>query len=222
MRTAVQTNDSGVVDHLRVHHECIPGVHDLVVAVVGIRKHRRPGGEKRQTLILKPRVLGARGVLHPVDTLALALGRGGRQRGNAAIRRIGDDRRAERLDGAGPELAVDRIVGAGAGAFRGRLRRRLLIAFSDLAFPRRRFFRREKGFVLQLNGAFEWRDRRGVPDAVEAGVGVGLAAGSRGERTNPAERRNQQQRCSWNHRSCPLMGSRRGTADAARPARATS
>jgi len=32
-------------------HECILRLHDLVVAVVGIRKHGRPGGDERQTLI---------------------------------------------------------------------------------------------------------------------------------------------------------------------------
>ena len=154
MRTAVQTNDSGVVDHLRVHDECIPGLHDLVVAVVGIRKHGRPGGEERQTLILKTRILGARGVLHRVDTAALGVGSRGREGGNAAIGRVGDDGGAEGLDGAGAELAVERIVGAGAGVLRGGLGRRLLIAFSDLAFPLRGFFGREEGFVLQLQGAF--------------------------------------------------------------------
>ena len=59
MLAAVQMNDPGVVDHLGVHDERIPRLHDLVVAVVGIRQHRRPGGEERQTLILKAGVLRA-------------------------------------------------------------------------------------------------------------------------------------------------------------------
>src|SRR5947209_5517406 len=88
------------------------------------------------------RILGACRILHRVETAALDVGRRGGGGGNAAIGRIGDDGRAEGLDGASAELAEDRIVGAGADVLRGVLGRRLLIAFRDLACPLRGFFGR--------------------------------------------------------------------------------
>ena len=68
---------------------------------------------------------------------------------------------------------------------------RLLIALSDLPFPLRGFFRREERFVLQLPRAFERRCRGGVPDPVEARVGIRILAG-RGERARQAQRRKAQ------------------------------
>jgi len=98
MGATVQANDSRVVNHLRIHNECVLGLHDLVVAVVGIRKHGGPGGEERQTLILKTRILGTGGMRHRFDTAALNGGSLGREGGNAAIGRVGHDRGAEGLD----------------------------------------------------------------------------------------------------------------------------
>ena len=91
MRAAVHADDPRVVNHLHVHDECIPGLEDLVVAVVGIRQHRRPGGEKREALILKTQILG---VLRAFDAVQPApLDGGGRwcERRNASIGRVGDD-----------------------------------------------------------------------------------------------------------------------------------
>src|SRR5882762_5739672 len=186
MRTAVQMDDSGVVDHLRVHNEGIPGLNNLVVAVVGIRKHRRPRRQKSQALILKSRIFSALRVLLPLGTPALDFGRRGRERGNAAVGGVGHDGGSEGLDSAGAELAEERVVRAGADVLCVCLGRTLLIVLSDLAFPLCGFFARKKGFVLQLPWAFERRGGGGVPDALEAGVGVSTGALTRDERRNEA------------------------------------
>ena len=177
MRAAVQVNDSGVVNHLGVHDERILRLHDLVVAVVGVRKQGRPRGEERQALILKAGVLGARRLLHRVETAALDLGSCGGEGGNAAIGRVGDDGGPQRLDGAGAELTVERVVGAGAGVLRPGSGRGLLVVFRELAFPFRGFFRREERLVLQLRRSFERRGGCGVPDAIEAAMSVGSGTG---------------------------------------------
>ena len=181
-------NNSGVVIHLHVHDEGISGLNNLVVAVVGIRKHGRPRCGKRQALILKPRIFSARGVLLRFDSAALDLGRRGRERGNAAVERVGHDGGSEGLDGAGAELAEERVVSTGADVFRAGLGRTLLVVSSDLALPLGGFVGSKKGFVLELPGAFERRGSGGVPDAVESGVG-GTAGGlTRDERGNEAQR----------------------------------
>src|SRR5271165_3627453 len=56
VRAAVQMNDSRIVDHLDVNHQRIFGLDDLVIAVVGIRSHRRHGGYKDKAAILKPQI----------------------------------------------------------------------------------------------------------------------------------------------------------------------
>jgi len=84
-----------------VHHECILRLHDLVVAVVGIRKHGRPGGENARQLILKTCILRARGVLHRVDTRRLASAAAGVRR-ECGRQQVSDDGGAESLDGAEP------------------------------------------------------------------------------------------------------------------------
>src|SRR5262245_64984646 len=103
MLAAAQMNDSGVVNHLGVHDDGILRLHDLVVAVVRVRKHGWPRGEERQALILKPGVLSALGVLYRLEAPPLH-GRSLRRKGgNAPIRRIGDDGGPQRLDGASTE-----------------------------------------------------------------------------------------------------------------------
>ena len=52
-------NDAGVVNHLYVDEDGIFCLNDLIVAVVGIRQHRRCGRQEHQTLILQSRVFGA-------------------------------------------------------------------------------------------------------------------------------------------------------------------
>src|SRR5207248_10922905 len=116
MRAAVDVDGSGVVDHLRVHDDRIAGLNDLIVAVIRVRKHRRTGRGEREALILKSHVLGALEIPLPLDPAALDLGRLWRERWNAAVRRIDDDRRAERSNRARSELAEERVVCAGAAA----------------------------------------------------------------------------------------------------------
>ena len=202
MGPSVQVNDSGVVNHFRVHDEGVPGLHDLVVAVVAVRQHGRPGGKERQAPVLQARILRAGQAFLRVGAATPHGGRRGRQGRNATIGRVGDDGGAERFDGAGAELAEERVVGARAGARRRGLLRGFLVAFSDLAFPRRGFRWREEGFVLQRQGAFERRRRGGVPDAVEARMRVGTGTGSGQARTCQGQRRERrdQDQSSSNHR----------------------
>ena len=103
----------------------IAGLNDLVVAVVGIRQHRRPRRQERQALILQPEIFGVFEPLQPLETATLDLGSRRRQRGDATVGRLGDDRGAQGLDGAGAELAVERIVGSGAAAIRRGARARV-------------------------------------------------------------------------------------------------
>src|SRR6266508_1401423 len=177
MRAPVQMDDSGVVDHLHVHNEGVPGLYDLVVAVVGIRKHRRPRRDKSQALILEARLFSALGVLLPLSSAALDVGGCRRERRNAAVGRLRHDGSPEGLDRARTELAIDRVVRAGADVLRSGLRHTLLIVLSHLTFPRCGFFGSEEGFVFQLPWALERRGRGGVPDAVEAVV-ADVAAGA--------------------------------------------
>ena len=176
MRTAVQVNDSRVVDHLGVHQNGVPGLNDLVVAVVGIRQHRRPGGERTPDTDPEGPDPGRSRALHRLDTPALDLGSRGRERGNAAVGRVGDDRRAERLDDAGAELAEERVVGAGAGVLRARPAAE---APRCAAATWRSHSAASSGVkkALSFNCArpFERRGRRGVPDALEARMIVATA-----------------------------------------------
>jgi hypothetical protein len=75
------------VNHLGVDDEAILRLHDLVVAVVRVRQHRRSGRQERQALVLKTLILGAGEFLLCLDTLTLQRGCGGGQRG---IRPSGD------------------------------------------------------------------------------------------------------------------------------------
>ena len=149
-----------------------------------VRKHRRPGRDERQTLILKTQILGARAASHRLGTAALDVGRGRRQRRDAPIGGVGDDGGAERLDGARAELAVDRVVGAGAGVLPRGVGWRLLVAFSDLTLPLRSLLGGEEGLVLQPQRAFERRGSGRVPDSFEARTRIGNGLTTRGGRAN--------------------------------------
>ena len=201
MLAAVQMNDSGVVDHLGVHDDRVLRLHDLVVAVVGVREHGRPRSEERQTLILKAGVLRALATLDRVEAAALHRGRFGCEGRNASIGWIGDDGGPQRLDGASAELPVERVVGAGAGIPGRRLGRRLLVVLSDLAFPLRGLFGREEGLVLQQRRAFERCGGGGVPDAVEACADVRIGAALRGEQRRQRHSGHGEQYGSATHGS---------------------
>ena len=109
MRTAIQMNDPRVVDHFRVDDDGVLGLNDLVVAVVGIRQHRRTGREERQAAILKPEILGVLEAPLPLETTAADFGSRRRERGNTAVSRVGHDRGAQRLDRARAELAEEHL-----------------------------------------------------------------------------------------------------------------
>src|SRR5688572_8882634 len=147
-------------------------------------------------------------MLNPCETPLLYCGGHGRQSWNASIRRVGDDRRSERLHGASPELAKERVVGSGS-----RAGSRSGIATGNLLFPRRGFLGREEGLVLQLQRTFEWRDGGRVPDAVEIGLlGCGpwalgrpwaLGCGKRTENREPEQNEEPEpepEQEPWNHR----------------------
>src|SRR5262249_31125844 len=117
---------------------------------VGIRKHRRPGGDERQTPILKTCILGALRVLDALEPAPLDCGRRRSERGNAPVRRIGDDRGAKSSYSAGAELAEEGVVGSGPDVLGVGVGWSLLITFSNLTSPRRGLFGREERLVLQL------------------------------------------------------------------------
>src|SRR4051794_574907 len=118
---------------------------------------------------------------------ALDLGRRGGERRNAAVGRVRNDRRPEGFDGAGAELAEERVVGPGAGVRCCGPGRTLLIVFSDLAFPLCGLFGRKKGLILQLPWTLERRGSGGVPDALEARMYAGTGALTPDERGNEAQ-----------------------------------
>ena len=89
MRTTIQVDDPGVVNHLHVHNQRPPGLNNAVVAVVGVRKHGRTRRGKRQALILKPRVFGAFGVFLGLDAAAFDIGGRWRERLNSDAREYG-------------------------------------------------------------------------------------------------------------------------------------
>ena len=147
VRPTVEVDDARVVDHLGVDDEGVRRLNELIVAVVRIRQHRRARSRERQTPILQAEVFRMLEALQSLQALASDLSGGWRQRRDAAIRWIGHDGRPARLDGARAELAIERVVGAGAAPLRRLVRRRLFVAPSRLPFPLRGFGRREDRLV---------------------------------------------------------------------------
>src|SRR5947209_592455 len=76
------------------------------------------------------------------------------QRGNPAIRRIGDDGRSKCLDYLRAEFAPCDVVGP--DVLRRRLARRFFVACGCGALPIRRFFRSEELLVLELRWTLQW------------------------------------------------------------------
>src|SRR5690348_8650487 len=123
VRTAVERDDAGVVNHLIEDDDGIRRLNDLVAVVVGAGQHGRTGGGPVQAALGKAAVFGAIGRMHPLvfgarRHLGLTVRR---ERRNAAVRRIDDQGGAVGLDNLGaaviPEFVVGaRDVGVGAGA----------------------------------------------------------------------------------------------------------
>src|SRR5271165_394173 len=99
--------------------------------------------------------------------LAMALhgGSRGRERGNPAIRRIGNDGGPQSLHYAGSELPEGYVVGA--DVFRSRSWSRVLILDAHLVFPLGRFLWRKHRFILEPHGALERSGGAGIPDSRE-------------------------------------------------------
>ena len=99
MRTPVEWNDPGLVIHFHRDGHDPAALHDLIVVVVGLRKHGRTGGaEQNAALAQKPvfgTVNGMQGLVRFERIISfLRLGREGR---NSSVRRIHDQRRAHGL-----------------------------------------------------------------------------------------------------------------------------
>ena len=112
------------------------GLHDLVVAVVGIRQHRRPGGEERQALILQPQILGVlersscRSRRRRLTSAAAGVSAGMRPSGGSVmidVRSVLTTLRAE--------LADRTCCRCRCRCSSRRARRRLLVALGELRVP---------------------------------------------------------------------------------------
>jgi hypothetical protein len=97
---------------------------------------------------LQPEIFGIFEFLQPLETVTFDFGSCWRERRDAAVRRVRDDRRAQRFDGVRAELPIKRIVGSGARALRRALRRGFLVPLRNLAFPLCGFFRRKERLVF--------------------------------------------------------------------------
>ena len=121
VRPAVERDDARLVVHLDEDHDVIGRLEDAVVVVVRLGQHRRRGAEHdaalREPAIRRPvgRVRG-----HVGGALLDGGLRRRRQRGDAAVARLDDERSAPGSDAARAALEEDVVVGADvAGAQAG-------------------------------------------------------------------------------------------------------
>lgn len=155
MRAAIEPDDSRFVDHLRLHHDRIPCLDDLIVAVVAVRNHGRHGGWEKQASILEPHIYRRGRIVKPFQAIPLGGGRRGREAGKQSIGRISDDGRPE----AGQHLRTGLQPA-----------QRIVIRTALLFLQLGRLFRGVERLVLQPCGALEWNGGSGTPEAVKVGM----------------------------------------------------
>ena len=172
MRPAVQRDDAGIVDHLGMDDDESRALEDLIVVVIGLRKHHVGNAPSDasfpQVSIL--RIVGGTARLPRLRPRGLALLGFSGQRGHSAVRRVHDEGRPPGGDDARsavpPEIVIrtgDIRVGASVAAI-------AVGARECLPFELGGFGLGEKFFARHIGGPLERRDCCGRPDTLEIGM----------------------------------------------------
>src|SRR5262245_56589010 len=100
MRATIERNDPRLVIHFHQNRDVSGTLHNTVVAVVRLRKHRWAGGSKENAAFSQKAIFRAVGrMLRLLRAKILrALLRGRSQRWNLAVRRVDDERCSPALD----------------------------------------------------------------------------------------------------------------------------
>ena len=211
-----RVNDPHVVRHLDQDHHRVRGLHDLVIAVVHDRQHRRSGSvaEREQATLAERPLLGS--VVTATLGRAHQLLRLRSQRRHASLRRI-DDQRAAMLAvddrNLRAEIRPEHVVAAdrlsGALLFVRIARRvRRLHALRHLAFHRDRLAFGQHELVAERRRALNRRERRVRPEALQ--VGLAIAGARRLVGSGPGRQAHEQKehrtRASRTHRATILIG----------------
>src|ERR1051325_11662982 len=169
MRATVQRDYARVVDHLIQDDEGMRRLDHLIVVVVGAGHHGRTGTVQQDAALSHRTILGAvggvqaSGLFHLFSTLLCQR----RQRRNAAIGGIDDQRGSKSLGDAGsavpPEIVVGaRHVGVGSGA----VTLVLVVLFNRPLEVGGGFLFGEECFVWEIGGSLQRREDRVGPDAL--------------------------------------------------------
>ena len=202
MRLAVQRDDANRVHHFGQQDEVPRRLEDLHVLVVAARGDRRPGIEAQDAAVVGAQVRVGLRILHPERTernlrprLAL-LG----ELGYAPVRRIDDERRAQRLDDRGAAVHPEVVVGAHVVAGHGRAR--VLLPQAEVPvelvlLALGRLFGSQERLVAQILGPLERRERPEVPDSLQIRI---APTGAR--RLLRRRRYGECSQASHRHREC--------------------
>ena len=194
-RLPVERDDARIVHHLVEHHHVVRRLEELHVLVVAAGGHRRPLVEAEDAAVertaIEPRI--GRMLRPPRPPLLRAPLSFFRQRGDAPVRRIDDQRRAPGLDDVGAAVHPEVVVGADVAARLGAAGLRLPepdVAIDRLLFAVRRLFLGQELLVPELLRPLQRRDRAEVPHALQ----IRRAPRRPGRFVLPGRRRRRQRR----------------------------
>ena len=149
MRPAIRRDHPYVVNHLDHNGDVARSLHDLVIVVVKTRQHGWSERRPDQTAFGQRPVLGAVELVSTRSAQARLLAfRGFRKHcRNVTVRRIDDQRCAQRLDDSGSAIVPSVIIGTANVGLCAAVTAVRIVLLNDLSFESGGFCRCEEGFI---------------------------------------------------------------------------
>ena len=169
MRTPIEGNDAGVMNHFDENRHVAGTLHDSNIVVVGSGKHGRSSGCPDDAALRQRPVFRTVEFMSAIRRLSfgLPLAACRCQRRNLSIRRIDDQRSSPGLDDARSAIPPEVIVGAADVGFRRSVAAIHVVPLSYFVVVFSRFLFGKEFFPSKLSGSFQRRDGGETPCSLQ-------------------------------------------------------